>query len=186
MGSSNIRSPPKARVGLDAVTRQPKLVARSTPVPSDNELEEMRRVASGQLEPSTDIKIKALVDLAKQEWGLYGVPFSDLLTMVNDAYVELPVEYKSGAGTPDEVVNPPGTNSGSRKVFYLAKLHGLTEEETLRLFCEHSIEVKDNPNGDSHANIRAFMKHGWPGIHFAGPALQPRASGATNAPPEGI
>lgn len=28
---------------------------------------------------------------------------------------------------------------------------------TLRLFCEHYQDVLDTPDGDSHANIRAFV-----------------------------
>mmetsp|Transcript_37107 Transcript_37107/g.93275 ORF Transcript_37107/g.93275 Transcript_37107/m.93275 type:complete len:146 (+) Transcript_37107:458-895(+) len=106
--------------------------------------------------------------------------------MVNEAYAESPVEYRTGAGTPDEVVNPPGTNTGSCKIFYFAQLHGLAPEAALRLFCEHYRDVLDSPDGDSHANIRAFMKHGWEGVRFSGPALVSRAASEGAAPAEGI
>mmetsp|Transcript_1865 Transcript_1865/g.4420 ORF Transcript_1865/g.4420 Transcript_1865/m.4420 type:complete len:215 (+) Transcript_1865:199-843(+) len=151
--------------------------------PSEQEISRMREIASGDLQPSTDVKVKALLDLAKQEWGLYGVKFAEVMEMVNDAYIEMPVEYRTGRGTPEEVVNPPGKNSGSRKIFYLGWSQGLNEQETLRLFCEHYQDVLQNPDGDSHSNIRSFMKHGWGGVWFEGPALMPRGSGAA-APDE--
>lgn len=44
------------------------------------------------------------------------------------------------------------------------QLHGLSEIETMRLFCEHYQNVLDTPEGDSHANIRCFMLNGWEGI----------------------
>lgn len=84
------------------------------------------------------------------------------------------------------MVNPPGTNTGSCKIFYFAQLHSLPPDATLRLFCEHYQDVLDTPDGDSHANIRAFMKNGWEGIRFAGPALVSRATSADSAPAEGI
>lgn len=46
-----------------------------------------------------------------------------------------------------------------------------------RMFCEHYQGVLNDPDGDAHANIRSFMKHGWDGITFSGPALRPRAKG---------
>ena len=46
---------------------------------------------------------------------------------------------------------------GSLKTYYFAHLHGLDEASTLRLFCEHYKDVLDTPDGDSHANIRAFL-----------------------------
>lgn len=146
----------------------------------------MKKVASGELDPTSEVKVKALVHLASQEYGLTGVPFSDVLAMVNEAYAETPVEYKSGAGTSDEVVNPAGTNTGSCKIFYFAQLHSLPTADTLRLFCEHYEDVLQTPDGDSHANIRAFMKHGWSGIHFSGPALRPRSPADGSALTEGI
>eukprot|EP00873_Tetraselmis_striata_P008856 jgi/Tetstr1/429120/TSEL_019082.t1 len=154
--------------------------------PSEGELSQIRSEAAGQLDPTCEVKIKSLLYLTDQEFGLYGVPFNDVLAMVNEAYAESPVEYRTGAGTPDEVVNPPGTNTGSCKIFYFAQLHGLAPEAALRLFCEHYRDVLDSPDGDSHANIRAFMKHGWEGVRFSGPALVSRAASEGAAPAEGI
>ena len=100
--------------------------------------------------------------------------FDEVMGKINECYVHTPVEYRSGAGTAEEVVNPPNTNTGSCKVFYFAQMHGVSEDATLRMFCQHYQQVLDEPEGDSHANIRAFMKHGWEGITFAGPALVTR------------
>ena len=69
---------------------------------------------------------------------------------------------------------PAGTNSGSLKTYYFAHLHGLDEAATLRLFCEHYKDVLDTLDGDSHANIRAFMVNGWDGIKFEGELLKLR------------
>ena len=48
------------------------------------------------------------------------------------------------------------------------------EASTLRLFCEHYQDVLDTPDGESHANIRAFMGNGWDGITFDGEPLKLR------------
>lgn len=54
---------------------------------------------------------------------------------------------------------------------------GLTEEEALRCFCEHYQSVLDDPDGDSHKNIRNLMKHGWEGVVFENPAALTLRSG---------
>ena len=64
---------------------------------------------------------------------------------------------------------------GSNKVFYFAKMHGFTEEMTLRLFCEHYQNVLETPDGTSHLNIRSFMKNGWEGVRFDGETLRPKS-----------
>ena len=68
----------------------------------------------------------------------------------------------------------PTVNVGSLKTYYFAHLHGLDEASTLRLFCEHYQDVLATPDGESHANIRAFMGNGWAGIAFDGEALRLR------------
>ena len=65
-----------------------------------------------------------------------------------------------------ETENKAGVNMGSNKVFYFAKMHDFTEEMTLRLFCEHYQDVLDTPDGQSHLNIRSFMKNGWAGVRL--------------------
>lgn len=57
-------------------------------------------------------------------------------------------------------------NEGSCKVFSFGKLASLSPEETLACFGEHYRSVVADPAGDSHGNIRAFMKTGWEGVLF--------------------
>eukprot|EP00854_Cymbomonas_tetramitiformis_P010797 gene10797-12773_t len=84
-------------------------------------------------------KASALAELAIQEWGLHGVKFNEV--MVEESYRFTPTEYTSGFGTDDELVNPAGTNNGSNKVFAFGMLYELTEEQTLRLFCQDFLEI---------------------------------------------
>ena len=50
-----------------------------------------------------------------------------------------------------------GVESGLVSIICWTLPYGLDEASTLRLFCEHYQDVLDTPDGDSHANIRAFM-----------------------------
>jgi hypothetical protein len=59
---------------------------------------------------------------------------------------------------------------GARSI--VSQLHELSEQETLRLFCEHYQNVLDTPDGDSHANIRSFLLNGWEGIDMASSPLR--------------
>lgn len=48
----------------------------------------------------------------------------------------------------------------------------------MQLWGQYYREVKDDPNGDSHQNIRNFMKYGWEGVPFEnGIALTRKAVG---------
>lgn len=102
------------------------------------------------------------------------VAFEDTVRAIDAAYRYTPTGFTNGLGE-DTVQNPPGVNEGSCKIFSFARLHELTEAETLALFGDHFWkDVLENPQGDDHRNIRTFMKHGWSGIHFEGQALAPR------------
>ncbi len=101
------------------------------------------------------------------------VAFRDTLDVIAAYYRYQPARFHNGLG-PDRVVNEPGINEGSCKIFAFARLNGLSEAETLALFGEYyRDEVLPNPEGDGHKNIRAFMKHGWAGIAFDQEALAP-------------
>lgn len=131
--------------------------------------------------PSASDKAEALCELARDENGLLGVSFAEVMRAIDDIYAFVPTTYVSGKGTNREMTNKSGTNNGSCKTFYFASLHALSEDATLRLFCEHYDDVKANPNGNSHGNIRAFMLTGFSGIEFAGVALVPRDGAANGA-----
>ena len=94
------------------------------------------------------------------------VTFEDTLAVIDAHYDFTPTAFKNGG-----VDNVAGTNNGSCKVFSFAKLHGLTQAQTLAMFAQHYQNVLDEPNGDAHANIRAFMETGFDGVVFSREAL---------------
>lgn len=100
--------------------------------------------------------------------------FEDVIAFANTHYAYTPTRFSNGLGA-DPVVNEAGKNEGSCRVFALARLHGLSEADTLQLFGRfYRVDVLQHPDGSDHANIRRFMKDGWAGIRFDGEALSPR------------
>ncbi|MEP6342202.1 MAG: HopJ type III effector protein [Maricaulaceae bacterium] len=95
--------------------------------------------------------------------------FTATLEVIDTHYAFTPATFKNGA-----VENLAGTNSGSCKVFSFALLHKLSPAQTLNMFAEHYQNVLDDPNGNAHANIRAFMQDGFAGLSFDTSALSPR------------
>mmetsp|Transcript_16606 Transcript_16606/g.27997 ORF Transcript_16606/g.27997 Transcript_16606/m.27997 type:complete len:242 (-) Transcript_16606:365-1090(-) len=166
----------------------PKYQGRKKAPKGPKEMEMFQLTAAASIaNASVTDKYDALIDLAKQEWGLYGVKFEEIMDLMKECYIFEPTAYTSGKGQPYEVVNPAGTNSGSCKVFALGKLHNLTEDQTLKMFCEHYQGVLEDPNGTAHANIRSFMKNGWEGIEFATPnAMTPRTTLNAEGDTDGI
>lgn len=102
------------------------------------------------------------------------VEFQDTMALIAQSYAYTPVRFSNGLGA-DRLVNEPGTNEGSCKIFSFGRLHGLSETETLALFGHYyRVDVLGHPEGADHQNIRRFIKDGWAGIHFAGEALRAR------------
>ncbi len=96
------------------------------------------------------------------------VLFQDSIAVIAASYQYTPTRFSNGS-----VVNEAGTNEGSCKLFYFAKLHSLTPEQTLGLFGDYYWkDVLENPQGSDHANIRSFMQHGWAGVVYDGEALK--------------
>lgn len=96
------------------------------------------------------------------------VVFQETLAVIAAHYQYIPTRFRNG-----DVVNEAGTNEGSCKLFYFARLHGLSPIETLSLFGDYYWkDVLGNPEGRDHANIRAFMRHGWVGIAYDEEALK--------------
>jgi len=89
------------------------------------------------------------------------ISFQNTMDIIDAHYIFEPVSFTNG-----EVINEAGQNSGSCKLFSFAKLQNLTEEETLYCFGEHYQKVIEDPEGNSHQNIRNFMKYSWEGISF--------------------
>lgn len=95
--------------------------------------------------------------------------FADIIVFIDSHYTYTPVEFQNG-----EIANAAGTNEGSAKVFSFAKLHGLNQLDTLKLFAEHYQSVLNNPDGTDHANIRNFIHYGWQGFGLPKNALTPK------------
>jgi hypothetical protein len=134
-------------------------------------------VASATSAPTAKHVLEALKELSMQEFGLANVKFTEVMGKIDELYDSDAHRfgYSSGIGADGfETENKAGVNMGSNKVFYFAKMHDFTEEMTLRLFCEHYQDVLDTPDGQSHLNIRSFMKNGWAGVRFEGETLRPK------------
>lgn len=102
------------------------------------------------------------------------IEFNDVISVINTHYDYNPVRFTNGIGD-DVVINDAGKNEGSCRIFAFAKLNNLNENETLACFGKfYREDVLMNPNGNDHANIRTFMRHGWTGIHFEDNALATR------------
>lgn len=96
------------------------------------------------------------------------VQFEEIIAIADAYFTFTPSAFQNG-----ELHNEAGQNSGSCKLFSVAKLMGLNEEQTLVAFGQYyRDDVLENPDGDDHQNIRQFMKTGWSGIEFEQPALQ--------------
>lgn len=99
------------------------------------------------------------------------VDFQDTMAVIAEHYHYLPTEFSNGL--PPSLLNEAGRNEGSCKIFAFAKLHALSQQQTLALFGDYyRNDVLQNPQGTDHQNIRNFMRDGWEGIVFRGEALQ--------------
>ncbi|ERJ59573.1 HopJ type III effector protein [Sphingobacterium paucimobilis] len=92
--------------------------------------------------------------------------FSDVLDLVEREYTYIPTAFKNGA-----IENGKDENQGSARVLFLGYLHGLSKEDTLRLFGEYYVSVLNSPSGTDHQNIRQFIRYGWSAVSFEGDVL---------------
>jgi hypothetical protein len=98
------------------------------------------------------------------------VAFNDTIAVVDALYDFTPTSFRNGS-----LLNEAGKNNGSCKLFSFARLHGLSQQQTLHCFGNYYREdVLKHPDGDDHQNIRNFIRTGWGGIEFSGIALTPR------------
>jgi len=96
------------------------------------------------------------------------VSFEQVMQVISDNYSYTPASFNNG-----ELLNEAGTNEGSCKIFYFAKLNELTEQQTLACFGRYYREdVLQNPEGSDHGNIRNFIKTAWQGLEFHSIALE--------------
>jgi hypothetical protein len=96
------------------------------------------------------------------------INFADSIELIDALYAFTPTAFRNG-----QQHNDADQNNGSCKIFSFAQIHQLDELQTLNCFGEIYRAVRENPQGDDHANIRQFMQSGWSGIEFDAQALAP-------------
>ena len=98
--------------------------------------------------------------------------FEDTISVIDSNYDFTPCEFSNG-----DLLNAANQNNGSCKIFAFAKLHRLTEEETLHCFGDYyRKDVLEHPDANDHQNIRNFISTGWHGITYKNDALTPKQS----------
>ncbi len=98
--------------------------------------------------------------------GAVDVAFEEVMEAINAHYHYMPTRFTNGLGE-SCVVNEAGQNEGSCRIFAFAKMHGLSQQETLGCFGRfYRKDVLGNPSGIDHMNIRNFMRDGWDGLQF--------------------
>ena len=96
------------------------------------------------------------------------IEFPDVIALINSLYEYVPTSFRN-----HNLNSEAGQNTGSCKIFAFARLHDLTEDQTLACFgAYYRADVLRNPDGSSHPNIRQFMETGWQGIEFDGIPLR--------------
>ena len=89
------------------------------------------------------------------------ISFTETMQVIDTHFSFVPTAFVNG-----EINNNAGENNGSCKLFVFAIHQNLTKEETLFCFGEHYKSVLEDINGNSHQNIRNFMKTGFDGLSF--------------------
>lgn len=97
------------------------------------------------------------------------IGYNDVINFIDDYYRYTPVKFVNG-----DIINAPGENEGSAKIFGFAKHHGLSQVDTLKLFAEHYHSVQSTPNGSDHSNVRNFLHWGWKAFSMEKNPLTPR------------
>ncbi|TFH90536.1 HopJ type III effector protein [Vibrio ouci] len=99
------------------------------------------------------------------------IQFEDTMAVIEANYEFVPTAFVNG-----DTSNEANQNNGSCKIFAFAQLKQLDQAATLACFGRfYREDVLGNPDGDDHANIRNFIKYGWPGIKFEGESLSAKA-----------
>ncbi|KAL7451585.1 hypothetical protein ACHAWC_005517 [Mediolabrus comicus] len=149
--------------GWDGTTALGGAVDNSKPA---RMLDEIR--ASGETQNAACDVFNANLEMSGDD-----LTFEEFITHCDENYEDGLIEFKNG-----DLVNKPNENHGSAKVLSYAALANFDQETTLKLWGQYYRDVKSNPDGNDHQNIRNFMKYGWDGVDFYnGIALTKKASG---------
>lgn len=90
------------------------------------------------------------------------INFADVIAVIDATY-----DFEATGFNNGDTRNEAGENNGSCKIFGFARLHKLSEPQTLALFGDYyRSDVLKHLAGTDHQNIRNFMKQGWDGILF--------------------
>ncbi len=153
--SAEIRGPTEKakelRFGWDGTTALGGAVENAKPA---RMLDEIR--AAGETIPSECEVFNANLEMDASE-----LTFEEVIELIDTHYETGLLEFKNG-----DIVNKQGENEGSAKVLSYAALSNLDKDTTLKLWGQYYREVLEDPKGDSHQNIRNFMKYGWDGVPF--------------------
>jgi hypothetical protein len=98
---------------------------------------------------------------ANVEMSADDLTMEEVLAVIDEHYEDGLIEFKNG-----DFLNKAGENVGSAKILSYAALSQMDKETTLKLWGQYYREVLADPDGDSHQNIRNFMKYGWDGVPF--------------------
>lgn len=151
------------RFGWDGTTALGGAVDDSKPARMLNEIRE-----AGETIPEECEIFNANVEMSGDD-----LMFEDVIEMIDKHYENQLLQFKNG-----NIENKPGENEGSAKILSYAALSELDKETTLKLWGQYYRDVKKNPDGDDHQNIRQFMANGWDGVPFEnGIALTKKAVG---------
>ncbi|MBT8118412.1 MAG: HopJ type III effector protein [Gammaproteobacteria bacterium] len=100
------------------------------------------------------------------------VEFQQVVDVIDRQYDYTPTGFTNGP-IDTAVINKPGENEGSCKIFSFAKINDLDQTQTLNCFGNYyRDDVLNNPEAQDHANIRTFMKYGWEHVSFDTEALK--------------
>lgn len=87
--------------------------------------------------------------------------FETTLAFIEQYYNFTPSAFNNGG-----VENAADQNQGSCKVFALAQLLNLSQEQALQCFGQHYRDVLATPEVDNHHNLRRILKEGLTDITF--------------------
>jgi hypothetical protein len=139
------------RFGWDGTTALGGAVVDSQPA---RMLEDIR--AAGETLPDECELFNANVEMDADS-----LMMEEVIELIDEHYENQLLEFKNGA-----MSNAADENEGSAKILSYAAISQLDKETTLKLWGQYYRDVLKDPDGDSHQNIRNFMKTGWEGVPF--------------------
>jgi len=102
----------------------------------------------------------AKIDFLRQ-LALDNFVFESTLEFIETHFNFTPSAFNNGG-----VLNTLEQNQGSCKVFALAQLLELTQQQALQCFGQHYRDVLATPEVDNHHNLRRVLKEGLDNISF--------------------